>query len=205
MAHPRKTFRTLFRRNEGGSAVEFALLAPALFLITFGIIDIGIMLLTWVMMEGGLREAARYAITGAAPTQTASRLEEVIKIVEDKTSGLIDLASARIEAHAYPGFDDVGKAESYVDAGDMNGSYDAGESFTDCNGNGKWDNDRGKDGDAGDSADVVLYTFEYDYKLLTPVLNDLIGTNGKFPLRASVLVRNEPWQSGKTSKDKKKC
>ncbi|MDG4575017.1 MAG: pilus assembly protein [Defluviicoccus sp.] len=205
MAHPRKKFRTLFRRNEGGSAVEFALLAPVLFLITFGIIDMGIMLLTWVMMEGGLREAARYAITGAPPTETASRLEEVIKIVEDKTSGLIDLAAARIEAQAYPSFDDVGKGESYVDAGDMNGHYDAGESFTDCNGNGKYDNDRGKKNDAGDSADVVLYTFEYDYKLLTPVLNDLIGTNGKFPLRASVLVRNEPWESGKTSKDKKKC
>lgn len=205
MIRARNRFRTLFRRNEGGSAVEFALLAPVLFLITFGIIDMGIMLFTWVMMEGGLREASRYAITGAPPTETASRLEEVIKIVEDKTAGLIDLATARIEARAYPTFDDVGKAESFVDGGDMNGRYDAGESFTDCNGNGNWDSDRGNENDAGQSADVVLYIFEFDYPLMTPVLTELIGTDGKFPLRASVLVRNEPWESGKSSKDKKKC
>jgi Flp pilus assembly protein TadG len=205
MIYTRNRFRSLFCRNEGGSAVEFALLAPVLFLITFGIIDLGIMLFTWVMMEGGLREAARYAITGAAPTETASRLEEVIKIVEDKTVGMIDLTKARIEARAYPTFDDVGKAENFVDAGDMNGHYDAGESFTDCNGNGNWDGDRGTKNNAGESADVVLYTFEYDYPVMTPMLSDLIGTNGKFPLRASVLIRNEPWETGKTSKDKKKC
>ncbi len=205
MLHAWNRLRTLFRRTDGGPAIEFALLAPVLFLVTFGIIDIGIMLFTWVMMEGGLREAARYAITGAAPTQTQSRLDEVIKIVGDKTLGLIDLGEARIDARAYPTFDDVDKGETFVDAGDMNGRYDAGESFTDCNSNGKWDGDRGKANDAGESADVVLYTFEYDYPLMTPVLTDLIGTGGKFPLRASVLVRNEPWETGKTSKDKKKC
>lgn len=48
-----------------------------------------------------------------------------------------------------PSFGDVGKPEPYVDSSPGNGAYDAGEDFTDINGNGQWDSDMGQAGLGG--------------------------------------------------------
>ena len=59
-------------------------------------------------------------------------------------------------------------------------------------GNGTWDSDIGVPG-PGDAGDVVIYRIRYDWPLMTPFAGTFIGTDGIFPIRASVAVRNEPW------------
>jgi len=145
-------------------------------------------------MEGGLRDASRYGITGATVTG-ATRMEQITSIVADRTIGLVDLNTANVKVLVYPNFGSVGAGEDFVD-GNGNGQYDAGETYTDGNANGQWDSDVGVAG-AGDAGDIVVYRIEYNWPLLTPMGAALIGdANGTIPLRASVAVRNEPWDTG---------
>lgn len=58
-------------RNTGQSMVEFALVAPLLFLLLFGIIEMGIMLNIYVGLTNSAREAAR---TGAIYQYTVPAL-----------------------------------------------------------------------------------------------------------------------------------
>lgn len=199
-----KNLRRLYRRADGGVSVEFGLLAPLLFLISIGIVDVGMALFTWATMEGGLREASRYGITGNDPTDGTTRLDEIKDIIEKMSGGMIDVDKATIDVKAYPTFADVGKAEAFDDA-NGNGTHDSGEALNDCNGNGQADADRGRDDDAGTSGEVVVYTIEYDYEMMTPVLMNLVGEGGKLPLRATVVVRNEPWDTTHTADDLEPC
>lgn len=51
-------------RQEGAAAVEFALLAPLVFMLLFGAINFGIAFMHMQTMRGAVREGARYAATG---------------------------------------------------------------------------------------------------------------------------------------------
>lgn len=56
------------RRDDGASAVEFALVVPVLLALVFGIIDFGIFFADSVSARSGVREAARQAVVGQCPT-----------------------------------------------------------------------------------------------------------------------------------------
>ena len=42
----------------------------------------------------------------------------------------------------------------------------------------------------------MLYSIDYEKPLMVGFLAPLIGKNGKFPMHASVAVRNEPFEGG---------
>jgi TadE-like protein len=192
----KRAFRVT-RDEEGSPAVEFALAAPVLLLVMAAIIEFGMIVLVTVLMEGGLREAARWGITGQTP-EGGDRAAHILEVVADRTLGLVDVN----KIIAYPTFDDVGRGEDFVD-GNGNGTYDSGETFKDCNGNGKRDKDRGKS-DAGGSGDVV-YQIDYDWPLLTGLMAPLIGKEGKFHVQASGIVRNEPWDGSAAGTEHANC
>jgi len=182
------------RRNENGSpSIEFVFAAPVLILMAIGTIEFGMIMFVTVLMESSLRDAARYGVTGQEPTPGA-RLAAITGIIEDRTVGLVDMNAAKIEILSYPTFGDIARGEEYVD-GNGNGEYDTGETYTDENDNGQWDEDVGSAG-AGESGQVVVYRMEYDWPLMTLLLNHLIGQDGHFPIKASIAVRNEPWETG---------
>ena len=56
----------LLRDSRGGAAVEFALVAPLLFLLTFAVIELGAMVLVQAQLDGAARDAARLIRTGQA-------------------------------------------------------------------------------------------------------------------------------------------
>lgn len=183
----------LIRGNrDGATAVEFAFAAPVLILLLVGSIELGMVMLSSTLMEGALRDASRYGITGQEPDD-AARLARIIEIVDERTLGLVDMNTARIDVLVYPGFGDIGKAEGFVD-GNANSVYDNGETFTDVNGNGVWDADSGAPGPGG-SGDIVVYRISYDWPLLTPIFGALVGGDETLQLSASLAVRNEPWEA----------
>src|SRR4051812_4876535 len=66
--------RRLFRKlaqllgdRTAATAVEFAVLAPVFFLAIIGIIELGVLLAVQVLLEGSVREASRFGITGYTP------------------------------------------------------------------------------------------------------------------------------------------
>jgi len=179
--------------RRGVTAVEFALTTPMIFVAMVGLFEIAMILSASVLMEGGVREAARFGITGSVPAGT-SREQMIRQIVADNTMGLIDMANLQVTTLVYKSFDQIGQPEPFTDT-NANGQFDDGEPFTDVNGNGQWDADMGAAG-AGGPGDVVVYTLTYNWPLMTPLLNDLIGHAGTIPLRASIAVRNEPYPTG---------
>ncbi len=177
--------------NEGTSLLEFGFVAPILILAVLGIMELGMILFVTSMLEGSVRTAARFGITGYAPS-SVSREAQIREILEDNTAGLIDMDQVSFTQFVYENFSDIGQPEPYVDDNPANGSYDSGESYQDVNGNGEWDSDMGVAGVGGPGA-VVIYRVNYDWPLLTPYLADILGENGKIPLSASIVVRNEPF------------
>lgn len=180
--------RSLRTCRSGASAVEFALILPVLLLFVFGSIETAIVLFIRSSMESAVLEASRYGITGGKDGM--SRAERVMQILGERTYGLLDPDTVRLETLIYDDFDDVGKPEPFVDA---NGSrfYEPGESFTDVNGNGTWDPDMGKAGLGGRNA-VVVYRLSYAWGIVTPMVREAVG--GSVMNVASVAVRNEPFK-----------
>lgn len=178
------------RRNDGGAtAVEFGFIAPALMIVAWATIELGMVLLANTLLEGAVREAARAGLTGYTPTGI-NRQEYITNIVKDHTIGLIDMNKLTIETKVYSNFADIGKPEPFTD-NNGNGQRDSGEPFVDINGNGQWDADMGVAG-LGGPGDIVVYTLIYDWSLFAGYGQKIFGV-GSFPLRASVAIRNEPY------------
>lgn len=186
--HALKRFRDA---NDGITAVEFAVTVPFLALVTMAVIEFGMIMLVGALMEGGLREAARFGVTGRE-IPGVSRADQIIKIVKEHTLGFIDMAKADVQTIVYPSFAAIGKGETFID-GNGNNKYDVGETFTDANKNGAWDASQGTTG-AGGSGQVVVYRITYPWKLITPYAAQIVGASGMLPISASVAVRNEPWE-----------
>ena len=188
-----KRVRFLRRNEDGATIVEFALIAPTLMLFVMGIIEVAMVLFVSMLLEGSVREAGRYGITGYV-YQGFDRIAIIRKIVEQNTIGLVDMDKVKIETLTYQSFSAVGQPEPFSDT-NGNGQHDAGEAFNDVNGNGTWDDDMGVNG-VGGPGDIVIYTITYDWPLLTTFLGDLMGRAGIMQLSASYAVRNEPWDIG---------
>ncbi len=182
--------RAMARCRRGVAAIEFALAAPIVFLAIAGLMDLSTVMFVQSLMEGALRDASRYGITGYVPN--GQTREEVIRqIIAQDTLGLLDMNAVQIETLVYPGFGDVGQPEPFLDA-NGNGTRDSGESYTDLNGNGQWDADIGTAG-LGGPGSVVNYKISYDWHVITPLTAPFMGQNGVMPLSATVTVRNEPY------------
>lgn len=186
----RVLFSRLWKGRDGASAIEFVWIAMPLFLTVVGIFEVAMVLFANVLLEGAMRDASRFGITGRVPAGM-TREAMIKKIVGDRGFGLIDVNKVKIETLAYNDFADIGKPEPYTDS-NGNGQRDAGEPYTDTNGNGKWDADRGA-ASAGASGAVVLYRLSYDWPLLTGLLSPFFGSAGYVHLRVSTAVRNEPF------------
>lgn len=86
----------LARRSDGATAIEFALVAPILFLFLFGIIELSLFMFASSVVEGATSNAARLSKTGAerstadSPAERAqmdiARLKE---LVLDRGAGVL--------------------------------------------------------------------------------------------------------------------
>lgn len=180
----------LWREQSGGSALEMAVVLPVLLL--FFMVFVEVLMVLWVSsaMESALRSASRFGLTGWSP-EGVDRKAAIMQIVSARTMGLVNGDSASIRTLVYSEFGKIGQPEPFGDAYPYNHRYDPGESFIDVNGDGRYSNDMGRDGEGG-PGEVVLYTIEYKAPFLTP-LQRWIGGDGFTPLRASAVVRNESW------------
>ena len=111
--------RRFKKDKDGVAAVEFAIILPVFLLILFGSIEIAMVMFTLSLAEGGLREAARFGVTGQEP-DPAARQDRILEIISDHTHGLIDVTEANVSVTVYPDFtgDDVGPGTP--GAGDAN-------------------------------------------------------------------------------------
>lgn len=188
--------KSICRDRRGTSALEFALVVPIVIFMIVGTMEFAMIGFRTTILEGGLREAARFGTTGASMTGTANREEAIIKIVNDHANGLFTVTSSDLTTLVYPDFSQIGQSEPYTDT-DASGAWEDPEPYTDANCNGQFDEDMGLSG-AGGGSEVVLYTVDLEIGTITGLIDHLIAENGKFPLTATIAIRNEPFPGGGT-------
>ena len=227
-----KRARPFARDPRGAVAVEYALILPVLLLFSFGILEISLCMASLVTLEGGLKQASRFGITSQLPTDadvaavaaqvpTAfagkdNRTKMIMAILNQNTLNMIDLNTATISTQTFTSFSAIATGEPYTDSNN-NGQYDPpgspgvplGESFSDTNCNGVRDGPgaasggTGAAGDTGTSGNIVVYTVNYNWRIITPIVGKFLGipdpsNAGKFiiPMAARMVVKNEPAVSG---------
>lgn len=78
----------------GGSAVEFALVAPMFFLLFFAVFDFARLFYAEMTLQNAVRQAGRYAVTGnylpdpQHQGQNLSRVNSIIKVAQQAAGGL---------------------------------------------------------------------------------------------------------------------
>lgn len=90
-----RTFKML-RNNEGVALIEFALVAPVVFLLVFGIIEFSLVMFASSVVEGATANAARLSKTGAERSRDGTAAERaqadtarLREIILDRGSGVL--------------------------------------------------------------------------------------------------------------------
>lgn len=179
--------RRLWKDRRGVAALEFALSAPLLILMTVGALEVAIIMFLGSTIENAVLDGSRQGVTGY--TSEGKSRETIIRdAIADWSFGLLDMDVIEISTKIYPSFDDIGKPEPFVDS-NGNGYRDDGEPYSDINGNGQWDADMGEAG-LGGPGEVVMYSVAYKWGMLTRFMEKIIGD---ITFRSSIAVRNEPF------------
>jgi hypothetical protein len=133
------------RRELGQSLAEFALVAPVLFILIFGLIDVARLYNSWVTAQHAAREGARYGVTGRVDCDlaTPNRLDCIEHTARQHTQGLTNSATdvdVLVRSWEYP---------SYADPA--------------------------TEGSAGDQCDALEVRVEYDFTASLPGIHSIFG------------------------------
>ena len=178
------------RDRRGATLVEFAFIAPPLFMILLGLTDFGYRSYVDSVVEGTVHRAARMATVG---DKTPTQIDDFVKaqLSQFSTNGTVT-----IDKKSYYQFTNVDKIEPFSSGanGDKNsnGVLDSGECYVDINDDGTR-NMASKDG-LGGSDDIVFYSVSLNYARLLPMGN-FFGWSDYQTISANTLMRNQPYGS----------
>jgi Flp pilus assembly pilin Flp len=192
----KRSLKRLLGERSGASAAEFAILAPVLFLAVIGIIELAVLLTVQVLLEGSVREASRFGITGYVPPGV-TRDQQIRTLIQRYTLGMIDMSRVVIDVRVYPSFAAIQRPEpcyKYIMPITTPPQCDtsSAQNWVDSNGDGVWFPGNGTPG-SGNAGDIVLYNVHYNHYFMTSFMRRLFARNGSVMLGGSLVVRNEPW------------
>ncbi|MBF9150591.1 TadE/TadG family type IV pilus assembly protein [Novosphingobium jiangmenense] len=175
----------LFRDKSGSTIVEFAIVVPLFLVLLIGIMDVGQMVYGKAVLTGAVHRAARDSSLETRNTSEADAT--VLEAIRPVLPG-VKITTSRT---SYYDFADVGRAEKWNDK-NANALCDAGETYTDENRNGQWDEDVGQKGSSGSANDVVVYQVTAKFKPVfqVPFLPRLWAERS---LQATAVTKNQPF------------
>lgn len=185
--------RKLAGDEAGVTAVEFAFVFPVMALFILGLLEIGYVLFARSTLESAVLAASRESRVADCPNENAEAIEAGI-IERMSVINSADGLPPKVQVESYgPEFGDVGNPEPFDDVND-DGERNEGESYTDINGNGQWDEDMGTTGDFGSFGEVVRFTATFNVPSLVPWVSSQINEGQDFyRIRSVTVVRNEPF------------
>jgi Flp pilus assembly protein TadG len=170
------------RGRSGSAAIEFAIIAPVLFLFLFGTIETGVIYFAGTALQNATDDAARLVRTGQASSFTASQFKtQVCSELTGFISAGTCSASLQVDVRQYSSF----SGASYPGVTNANGSLNTANmtypgSMAPCQ--------------------VVLVRTFYPWSIMTPLLQPLLQNmpNGQYLLSAAAAFRTEPYTSNAT-------
>lgn len=152
----------IIRNSDGAAAIEFAILAPVLFTLMLGIVELGLLMFASSVIENAATSASRIGLTGNDGNNNFGDTDARRTIVENEiykyAFGLIDPSKLSFDPVVH-------------------------HSMTNVNGGGP----KG----LGSGNEAVTYDVSYDWEFFTPLIGDLVGTNGVYKITSSIIVKNE--------------
>jgi hypothetical protein len=188
--------------RRGVSALEFAILAPIVLVVTTAFFEGFALHAAAIALEQGAAAAARAGATGRGDRATLVR--EVVTAHVCPPDGAVCYLSdsalppgddgvaspLRISFRAFGDPRVIDLPEPFADVAPPNGRRDVGEIFVDINGNGVWDRDLGAAG-LGGPGDFVAYEVAMLQPVRHPLLRAALGP--EIERRVQFTVRNEPF------------
>ena len=200
-AHTKKPTRVgrLARDQKGAAITEFGFVAPLFMIILMGVFDVTHTTYTSSLLQGAMQKAGR-----DLTLENAGSRESAIdqKVIDQVRNVVPDDAEIELEKLSHYEFEDIGEAEEFTDT-NGDGVCNDGEPFQDSNSNGSWDANRGEEG-IGGARDAVLYTAIVTYDRMFPMAG-LAGLEEQVELRASTVLRNQPYDIQDVSVDTGNC
>lgn len=86
------------RHDRGAVAIEFAIVAPVLFLVLFGIVQFGLIFFQIMQAESGAREGVRYAALRYTSTEVVARTKNAARGVNLAGAGSVTVTPAEPSA-----------------------------------------------------------------------------------------------------------
>lgn len=161
----RKT--SLIKDHEGAAAIEFALVFPVMLLLTMGILEFGLIMHVNSLVDNATQEAARLGITGNTYGY-ADRSTLIDSEIRERVGfWLKESDQLKISTQVVAsGITTISPEDPYALA-DINNGYGVG-------------------------GEAVIYKVDYAWKVLTPLMAEIIGDDdGKFAIHAVAVVKNE--------------
>ena len=157
------------KRQRGAAAVEFALIAPLLFLLLFVAMDFCVSLWVNLTMQYAVREGARYAVTGQSNldpnASSQKRYLAVIQEIRNSSMGLYDMVSPSYTITVN------GKSNDYASQGSYSNSM------------------------FGNPGDIIVLQINCSWPLLTPLARPFFA-NGLYTFSVAATMRNEGFSGG---------
>ena len=188
--HSKKTRSSGFGQ-EGTVALEFALVAPVLFLLLIGFLEMGLIFFTQTVLENATTHAGRLGKTGYSVG--GNRETWIRNELWRSTGGYLDPSQINVTILTYTrGWNAIGQLEPCWTAACTNGASNliANIDYEDINNNNVRD-DQGIQG-AGTGTQIVHYEVTYSWPIITPMLCSIIGNPAcNFDIKSTTTVRNE--------------
>ena len=171
------TFLRRFRRSEdGGAALEFAVVGLPFFLFMFAIMDISLIFFASTTLENGIVSAARQIRTGQAQAMNMTK-QQFRDLVCNEISMMLGCDSRLgIDVRKYSGFSSAQFENALDQSGNLTGNYQF---------------------DPGQPGDVIVVRAFYTWPVLTPIVGEAFENmaGGHRLLETSIAFRNEPFGS----------
>ena len=182
----------LQRCLKGGVTIEFALIGTVLFIMLFGIIEVGMITFSQVVVENATNKTVRNIRLGL-DGGTGNMKQYIRDEIRRNTVGLINNNNIIITTDLDTNYNVIPKPEKCLaDPPAPAGTCPAGAPFQDANGNGKYDGDMPELelGGPGDRIRIAVY---YNWNVISPILRPLMGENGSLVIKSTTFVKNEPF------------
>ncbi len=190
--------RRVSRDSDGAAALEFAMMAPLLFLMMFGTLEMAQAFYIRGVLMGAVNAAGRNSTLQTGSANQVALDASVTKFIKAAAPAAV-LTFTRKN---YASFGSVGQPEDFTDT-NGNGVRNSGECFTDMNGNATWDSDMGQNG-LGGANDVVLYTVSVKYTQLFQIAT-FWGLPKSQTINAATVLQNQPFSTQATRTGVKVC
>lgn len=186
------------KTNESGAAViEFAVVSGVFFMLMFGIIEYGMIMMTQIAIESATNQVGRSASIGGVAPGCADRVCTIRAIVAEKTASLVDPRSINVSSTvvsspttATPPIADIcldNPATPYPPTGSCT-VFQNNDGIAGYQQRGSLST-----GTIGGAGEVVEIRVTYLWPVLFPLFRSSFGTNGVLTISSSTVVKNEPF------------